>query len=243
MILMIRESLLQVLDFAMKSREVKNSAEKGLTLIECLVAIAVIASTIGVIAPVTILAVATRVQNQRAEQAIHIAQSELDRVRLTVERGGNYVLNVASSTSGTTVSSLDAVPPPEKIDDSAASTSTTAARGVDTDGDNNDDFAVQLFRTDSSAGTVNGVPVAFEVGVRVYRADTINKFAPNAASKLDQDQAALTFTSGEGQSATRPLAVLYTTIVKSDRTDSLCDYYRYKSSPSTFEASTTEACK
>ncbi len=233
-----RENLLELLDSKIRFRAVRRSREKGLTLIECLVAIAVIASTIGVIAPVTILAVATRVQNQRAEQAIHIAQSEIDRVRLTVERGGNYALNVASSTSGTAILDLDAVLPPENINNLAASTSTTAARGVDVDGDSSDDFAVQLFRTNSSAGVVNGVPVAFELGVRVYKANTIQKFA---ASDLSRDQAALTFTSGEGQSATRPLAVLYATIVKSDRTDSLCDYYRYK--PSTpFVASTTKAC-
>ncbi|MEL6358557.1 MAG: hypothetical protein AAFQ01_01295 [Bacteroidota bacterium] len=213
--------------------------EVGLTLIECLVAIAVIASTIGVIAPVTILAVATRVQNQRAEQAIHIAQSELNRVRLTVERGGNFTLSNIPSTTGT----LDSVPPPENLDSVAASTSTNAARPVDVNDDGRNDYAVQLFRTYNPTGMVESTPVAFELGVRVYKARTIQEFT---STQLTTDQAALTLTSGEGKGYTRPLAVLYTTIVKSDRPDSLCDYYRYTNdahNSTPFVASTTTACQ
>lgn len=216
-----------------------DSSEKGLTLIECLVAIAIIASTIGVIAPVTILAVATRVQNQRAEQAIHIAQSELNRVRLTVERGGNYTLSNVASTTGT----LDSVPPPENLDGVAASTSTNAARPVDVNDDGRSDYAVQLFRTYNSTGMIESTPVAFELGVRVYKARTIQDFA---STQLTTDQADLTLTSGEGKGYTRPLAVLYTTIVKSDRPDSLCDYYRYTNddyNSTPFVASTTTACQ
>ena len=212
----------------------KVTFEKGLTLIECLVAIAVIASTIGVIAPVTILAVATRVQNQRAEQAIHIAQSEIDRVRLTVERGGSYTLDNLASTTGP----LQAVLPPEDLDSVAASTTTTSARPIDINNDGNDDFAVQLFRTHRDEDVVDGTPVAVELGVRVYKARSINDFT---ASQLGTDEASLTMTDGEGEGSTRPLAVLYTTIVQSDRPDSLCDFYRYNSTA--FDASTTVACQ
>lgn len=214
-------------------------SEQGLTLIECLVAIAVIASTIGVIAPITILAVATRVQNQRAEQAIHIAQSELNRIRLTVERGGNFTLSNVASTTGT----LDSVPPPENLDGLAASTSTNAARPIDINDDGRNDYAVQLFRTYDPTGVVESTPVAFELGVRVYKARTIQEFA---STQLTTDQADLTLTSGEGKGYTRPLAVLYTTIVKSDRPDSLCDYYRYTNdahNSTPFVASTTTACQ
>lgn len=216
-------------------RSSKSDLEHGLTLIECLVAIAVIASTIGVIAPITILTVATRVQNQRAEQAIHIAQSEIDRVRLTVERGGNFDLSDVASTT----LAIDAVPAPNTVDEAAASTTVTAARSVDVNNDGTDDFAIQLFRTYSTAGVSDGIPVAFELGVRVYRAQAIERFAPT--NQVGTEQAALTFTDGEGEGTTRPLAVLYTTIVKSDRTESLCDYYRYNSA--SFDASTTVACQ
>ena len=37
-----------------------------------------------------VFSVATRVQNQRTEQALQIAQAEVDKVRLVVEQGGDY---------------------------------------------------------------------------------------------------------------------------------------------------------
>ncbi|MGC1309709.1 MAG: prepilin-type N-terminal cleavage/methylation domain-containing protein [Phormidesmis sp.] len=214
-----------------------KNKEKGLTLIECLVAIAVIASTIGVIAPITVLAVATRVQNQRAEQAFHIAQSEIDRVRLMIERGGNYTLSdIASSTAGVAVSDLNSVPPPEDINDIGASTTTTNAKAVDINNNGENDFAVQIFRTNNPDGiNASGQPVAFELGVRVYKARAVENYT---AEELSSEQASLTLTSGEGQGTIRPLSVIYTTIVKSDRQESLCDYYRYIDSA----ASTPGSC-
>lgn len=191
-----------------------RTSEAGLTLIECLVAIAVIAATIGTIAPVTVLAVATRVQNQRAEQAIHIARSEIDKIRLVVERGGAYNLDNVASTSGT----LAAVPAPENIASSPITVNN--ARSVP----GNEAFAVQVFRTHTANGLVNGQPIAFELGVRVYKARSIETLS---ASQLGTQQASLAMTSGEGQATSRPLAVIYTTIVKSDSQQSLCDYYRY----------------
>lgn len=207
----------------------KYSNESGLTLIECLVAIALIASTIGVIAPITVLAVATRVQNQRSEQAGHIAQSEINRVRLVVERGGNYTLDDVATTTGT----LAAVPAPDRIDTSNPP-STQKARPIDIDGDGDNDFAVQLFRTNDPDGIVNGQPVAFELGVRVYTARAVDTFTP---SQLSTVPASLSMTSGEGEGRTRPLAVISTSVVKSDREDSLCDYYRYIDSTQTVPAS------
>ena len=208
-------------------QEEDQSPEAGLTLIECLVAIVVIAATIGVIAPITVLAVATRVQNQRAEQASLIAQAEIDRVRLTVERGGNYTLDDVPTT---TLSNIEDVPPPENLDNDNNLTSTTEARRVDINGDGTDDFAVQLFRTFDPANVVDGSPVAFELGVRVYKARSVEDLP---ASSLGTDPISLVMTSGEGNASTRPLAALYTTVVKSDGQESLCDYYRYIDSSST----------
>lgn len=196
------------------------SGENGLTLIECLVAIVVIAATIGMIAPITVMAVATRVQNQRAEQAALIAQSELDRIRLTVERGGNYTLDDVPSTSG----AIRDVPAPENVNAANALTTFDATRPIDIDNDGDNDYAVQTFRTEGDVDASTGQPIAFELGVRVYRADAVEKYT---ASELSTDQASLLLTSGEGQASIRPLAVLYSTIVKSDNKESLCDYYRY----------------
>lgn len=208
----------------------RTRKEDGLTLIECLVAIAVIASTIGVIAPITVLAVATRVQNQRAEQAALIAQSEIDRVRLTVERGGDYTLDNIPSTTGT----LASVPAPENVNATNASTTFDAARPIDINADGDNDFAVQLFRTEGDVDPATGQPLAFELGVRVYKSTSVENFT---ASELSTNEAALTMTSGEGQGRVRPLAVLYTTIVKSDNQESLCDYYRYVDSTATTPSS------
>ncbi|MEM8808541.1 MAG: prepilin-type N-terminal cleavage/methylation domain-containing protein [Cyanobacteria bacterium P01_G01_bin.38] len=221
-------------------------SEAGLTLIECLVAIAVIAASVAVITPAVVLAVATRVQNQRAEQAFQVAQSEVDRVKLIVERGGAYTLNIASDTAATTVDEFSeapgtppvpVVPPPDDINDNTYSTTHTAAKPVDLDDDGNDDFAVQIFRTvGDSAGTQ---PSAFDLGVRVYRADVVEN---KLASELAIEQAGINFTSGEGQSGSRPLAVIYTTVVKGDRERSLCDYHDFIDSAQGTTTSTPSQC-
>jgi type II secretory pathway pseudopilin PulG len=51
------------------------------------VAIIIVALTILAITPPILLATGTRVQSRRAEQANHIAQAEIDRVRTLMERG------------------------------------------------------------------------------------------------------------------------------------------------------------
>lgn len=63
------------------------NSQSGLTLIECLVAIIIVAITILAITPPILLATGMRVQSRRAEQANHIAQAEIDRVRTLMERG------------------------------------------------------------------------------------------------------------------------------------------------------------
>lgn len=216
--------------FMNESHYTPQERDSGLTLIECLVAIAVIAATIGVIAPVTVLAVATRVQNQRAEQASFIAQSEIDRIRLTVERETNFTFENIATTSD-----LDGFPPPADVVGVVTSANASiSARAVDIDRDGQDDFAVQVFRTDdANSVVVDSQLVAFELGVRVYRASAVET---HSVSELKTDQAGLTMTSGEGEGGLRPLAVLYTTVVKSDNRESLCDYYSYAGDVSSIPA-------
>ncbi|MCX5965116.1 MAG: prepilin-type N-terminal cleavage/methylation domain-containing protein [Cyanobacteria bacterium] len=91
------------------------------------------------------------------------------------------------------------------------------------------DFLVQVFRNDgicadglacsASAVPVNERrPLAFSVGVRVYSA-----LAKNSTTLLTE-KASLTGTTGTGQVGTRPLAVLYATVAKSDDSASLNNY-------------------
>ena len=145
---------------------------------------------------------------------------KIDRIRLTVEREDNYTLDNVPSTPG----ALDAVDAPVNVDSTTASTRLDTARPIDIDNDGDNDFAVQLFRTEGTTDLSNGQPVAFELGVRVYTARAVDN---PPASGLETESAAFNFTSGEGQGGARPLAVLYTSVVKSSGEESLCDYYRY----------------
>ncbi|MGD1953502.1 MAG: hypothetical protein ACFB14_28235 [Leptolyngbyaceae cyanobacterium] len=199
-------------------------SDAGLTLIEGLVAVAVIGISIAVMSPMVVLAVATRVQNQRAEQAFQIAQAEVDRIKLIVERGGNYDLNIALTPAAVkSTPDFNAAPGPVPAPtDIAADYSVTSAsaRGIDVDNNGDNDFAVQIFRTEGS--TIGTRPIAFDLGVRVYRADVVRP-----GNALEVDQASLRMTSGQGQSNTNPIAVLYTSVIKSDTERSLCDYYNF----------------
>jgi prepilin-type N-terminal cleavage/methylation domain-containing protein len=92
------------------------------------------------------------------------------------------------------------------------------------------DFLVQIFRNDgicadglacsASALPANErQPLAFSVGVRVYSA-----IAAKSGNTLLKEKASLTGTTGTGQAGTRPLAVLYATVAKSDASASLNNY-------------------
>lgn len=213
-----------------------HSSEAGLTLIECLVAIAVIAITTASIGPMMVFSVATRVQNQKVEQALQLAQAEIDKVRLTVEQGGDYgqrLRNLSLYAAPSTISVAANVSAPTTFLASTASVSSiTQARKVDIDGDGAPDFAIQLFRTTGRevapvTGSVS-TPVVFQVGVRVYDAR-----AESRLPGLERDEAGLAFTSGEGERGRRPLAVLYSQIAQGDRNGALCEYFRFAGSTPT----------
>lgn len=209
-----------------------NHSEGGLTLIECLVAIVVIALATATVTPMMVFAVATRVQNQRAEQALQLAQGEIDKVRLVVEQGGDYgdrlkQLSLIAASASTT-SAIQVAPPTAFVASTASVTDITQARKVDIDGDGNSDFAIQLFRTKGIeltpqiVGVVNSTPVVFEVGARVYDIQ-----AERNLGSLQKAPADLTFTSGEGGRGRRPLAALYSQVAQGDREGSLCQYWQF----------------
>lgn len=60
---------------------------QGFTLVESLMGILVISVVAITITPPIVLSTATRVQNRRAEQAMQLAQAEVDRIRVFVEQG------------------------------------------------------------------------------------------------------------------------------------------------------------
>lgn len=195
----------------------RRAQEQGLTLIECLVAIVVVATVASAIAPAMVLSVATRVHSQRSEQALALAQSEIDSIRVAVERGG-YTAAVLPPLAAT-LEDKDvetALGPSLTVTDA---TNFAYALPKDIDGDGAADFLVQRFR--AKGQVVSGVPVAFAMGVRVYDRDA------SAAGNLPITPASLVMTSGDGGRSTRPLAVLYTTIASSNEGSSLCNLITY----------------
>lgn len=212
----------------------RHQSDQGLTLIECLVAIVIVSITLIAITPPIFFITATRVQSRRAEQALQVGQAEIDRIRAVVERGV-YTLNDLPAV----VTSINNVPAPTSVTAgvlkssiascntyTGATVATTSLLPVNTDLDPSNlaactsQFLVQTFRTDGTAGSA--VPRSgFRVGVRVY-AD-IPLLRQNLGS-LQTEQASLKFVSGAGNQNLRPLAVLYSTIVRNDTSTSLQDY-------------------
>jgi type II secretory pathway pseudopilin PulG len=213
-------------------------SEQGLTLLECLMAVMVMGLTMAMITPPLVIAAATRVQNRQAEQAMQIAQGEVDRVRtaLARENGQNLTLDrlpAIASVSG----NLESFAAPNRpstsspIKSSATTCGTNSNNGeqiavnqalrVDVDGDCKADFFMQTFRT---AGTIRGsatAPSDFQLGVRVY-----SILAASSSGALETKAAALQIVGGQGNRRTRPLAVLYTPFSQSDQGNALCSYHQ-----------------
>lgn len=212
-----------------------SQSEQGLTLIECIVALVVIALTVGSVTPALVIAVATRVQSQKAEQAIKVAQAEIDTIRTLMERGGydaNSVPAIATpalSDDPADANSIDShlgplsgVTQPATVD--YATLGANQVREVDVDGDNEADFGIQVYRSEGQDDT-NGIPVAFTMGVRVYDINAVN--AGGAAPNLDTEEARAGTTGGQGERSRRPLAVIYTVMAKGDLDAAYCDYLRF----------------
>lgn len=217
----------------------KHHSERGLTLMEALVAILMVSAVMVAISPPIFLAVATRVQNRRAEQAVQLAHGEIDQIRVLVEGGitrdnKNQLPADAGNTDPTKV------PPPGRAYSKLQSTNyaksdydkrpeqvpITEARPVDVNGDGEKDFFVQTFITNKQEVERGGqnIPIIFNMGVRVYSsAVDFANLKPDADGSVKS--ASLQLTTGEGQQTDRPLAVLYTTLGQGDSAGAL-DKYR-----------------
>ncbi|MBD2462851.1 hypothetical protein H6G89_17565 [Oscillatoria sp. FACHB-1407] len=228
---------LSILGLLLAARRGRSSSEDGLSLLECLMAIAVIMLTAALITPPLFIATATRVQNRRAEQALQLAQGEIDRLRVLVSQGqntpGRLPAAVGTATNPAAPSGLS-----NQLRSINSSCNTyndeqipaTSALRVDVDGDCQFDFLMQVFRTDGSlpaSEDPTNNPAAlqrrtdFVVGVRVY-----SFLAQNNLGSLETQQASLRLTSGQGSQRRRPLAVLYSRMNWSDQSFNLCQIHR-----------------
>jgi len=216
-----------------QSSTVDSANQQGLTLIECLVAIVVIAITVATITPPIFLATATRVQARRGEQANQIAQGEVDRVRQLIERG-TYTITQLPSNAGTgaagTVAAASSVGA-TLLSPAACSTyppatpiASNALVPVDIDGDCKPEFAMQVYRTgDCLPASLTGVtptppPYAFDLGVRVYTYRDGETLPP-----LTTDRASLGLAAGKRDTGTtrRPMQVLYSRIARVNSSEAL----------------------
>ena len=216
----------------------KNTSEQGLTLLECLVAIGVIAVVVTAFTPQIFLAVATQVQNRRAEQALQLAQGEVDRVRRTVElgsyndetdlppKGGSDTKRQSAPSSSTTLQ-------PNK----QFSSSPSVGVDIDVNGDGTKDFIVQTFR--SPGIERSGRTTAFDLGVRVYA------FTSNTGTfeNPPTSSASLKLTSALGQQQRKPLAMIYTSVAQSDNRNSLCKYRQLPNATGGAEDANNAACQ
>lgn len=215
-----------------------SQSQQGFTLLESMMAMLVITAVVVAITPPIFIAVAMRVQNRRAEQAMHLAQGEIDRVRVLVEQG-KYTVDDLPAVPATSPSDITSVPAPTILSNSIKSNNSSCsnlytgtqipdsstALKVDVNRDCQPDFLVQAFRDGVTFIGANNqtVVMGFRMGVRVYAYAAV---APQNGQlpTLDTQPASLKFTTGLGSQRSRPLAVLYTTITRSDSNLSLCKY-------------------
>lgn len=220
-----------------------RQTERGLTLMEALVAILMVSAVMVAITPPIFLAVATRVQNRRAEQAIQLAYGEIDQVRVLIEQGiTSDNLNQLPASAGGNDSTK--VPPPATAYRDLQSTNydcsdydrrptqlqVAEARRVDVNGDCQADFLVQTFLTKEQTVNRDGtlVPIVFQMGVRVYSFAAESNLGNLTVGEDGSVKAAsLKLTTGEGQQADRPLAVLNTVLSQADSEGALTQYSNF----------------
>lgn len=228
------DSLSQYLSQRRRGAQAGDDGESGLTLIECLVAIVVLAITASAITPPLVIAVASRIQSQRIEQAIEVAQQEIDRVRATVERGDYTTASLPQSTPTVTDSTVSTFNGPVYGAAKAANTpytelAPTETRQVDVDADGVADYAVQIYRSPGRViTTLEGEeqPLSFSVAVRVYDIDAVTAAA---SGNLATQPARAGLTGGRGEREEKPLATLYTNVVRGESNDAYCEYFDYSS--------------
>jgi len=200
-----------------------NSSEQGLSLLECLMAIIVIGLTAALITPPLFLATATRVQNRRAEQAMQLAQAEVDRVQTLVSRSEHIEESLPQDVQ------TDPGPPTTLSDANPYDQlAPTEARRIDVDGDGSTDYFLQSFRSGTQFSTGDDLrPTEFDLTVRVYA------YFTDDLTGLQTAPASLILTSGQGSQRIRPLSAVSNRIVWSDisSNNALCNYHNQNPDP------------
>jgi prepilin-type N-terminal cleavage/methylation domain-containing protein len=174
--------------------KIRCSSDSGFTIIESLIAIVVASVLLAAVAPVIVLATASRVQARRIELGTQAARTYIDGVKTGV---------ISAPASTDAVELKDFAPPTVgSLTCNANAYCTVPATPANTlyciDGDgggctvgNSKDLLVQAFRYNTASTSANA---GYQLAVRVYRADG---FDSNGILKKAPTKQA-TFTGGLG---------------------------------------------
>lgn len=198
--------------------------EQGLTILECLIAILVISSVLVMIAPPMLLAVATRVQNQKVEQALQLAQAEIERIRLKVDSGNykNDNSDLPPQSSASTFSETDTL---TECDSDQAKTTLTKGLTIDMNNDGTTDYVVQTFRdAGKPISATNSQLITFQMGVRVYSYGAFKDCNTTPNPSLTKTAPALRMMPANITTSPNPLAVLYARVTRGDLKESYGQY-------------------
>ncbi|WP_254567829.1 prepilin-type N-terminal cleavage/methylation domain-containing protein [Oscillatoria sp. HE19RPO] len=219
----------------MRHKQSRHPTEQGLTLIESLTAVVILGISVVAISPPIALSIAARVRAHRAQQAMQLAQGEVDRVRLLVENlgpGKTVLTSIEGSLppdrGNIKPQNVPVVAPPSTIKPCHENLSAEWC-SVHLDEDNQWDMAIQRFRTytqpeQNSTGQNTGRNLAaFILGVRVYTRASID--AGNLSTQTPIGTASLALSAASSQGGL-PLAASSVPIVKSDSASAFDNYNR-----------------
>lgn len=212
----------------MRPKKSRHRTEEGLTLIESLTAVVILGISVVAISPPIALSIAARVRAHRAQQAMQLAQGEIDRVRLLVENlgPGKTVLTSIEESLPSNVGNIKPQSVPAKIPVNPIKACDENLSDewcyVHLDDDGQWDMAIQRFRTYTQQQDDGQNLAAFILGVRVYTRASID--AGNLESPPG-GTASLALSAATSQS-TRPLAAFSVPIVKADAPSSFNTYER-----------------
>jgi len=191
----------------MQSRKPKPT-EQGLTLIESLAAMVILTIAIVSISPPIMLSMASRIRAHRAQEAMKLAQGEIDRVRLLVEQGTPDPNRMPPDVGAVQPRQAPVTGTPTE---SCKNNLTAQWCHVDLDNDGSWDMAIQRFRTYTRTAGQNNVPVAFCLGARVYTRPSMD-----AGNLQNPPSKTASLALGSGTQLNLPMAAVYVPIVKSD---------------------------
>ncbi len=178
-----------------KRRSTKLNKEAGFTILESLVAAAVVSILIVAIAPMVALSTSARVNARRIDQATQAARSYVDAVRGGVIDTTNFpatspnilvVLPTAANVNAQQQYTFESIlAPTSAILSLDSPTATTPVRGIKIDANGNgfsindpQDLFIQPMRSGPVADSTQLKSQGFWLAVRVYRADALAGSAP-----------------------------------------------------------------